>query len=286
MTPRSFRSSHWSTLLLALTVLCAACTDRGKFSAEKAGQHVEHLATVVAGDVKEVRLGLPEGAKHVAAAFQGDQNPTADPELAKQTLELARGKVQQLRVAKSSFFALVGADGTVVRNDRDVDMMAGKDLLAAFPELRAAFDGSYVETTGSMHEARGVEGKPDGQWVAAVGVTPPSGQKALLVTGWAWSTYAKRLEHALRTHILDTEKDGAEPLYYVFVVNGSQVFGSRESPLVNAEAVGKLDPASLAQGEQGVTRELQITGRSFGLGLRRAPELGQNVLIAVLRSET
>jgi hypothetical protein len=159
--------------------LLLACTDKGELSAEKAGQHVEHLTDIIEGDVGEVRRGLPEGAKHLAQAFGDDQDPTKDPELAKQALDSARGKVQDLRVAKSSFFALVGADGNVVRNDRDVDMMAGKNLFAAFPTLESAVSGKYVEATGSMHEARGVEGKPDGQWVAAVGVGAATGQRAV-----------------------------------------------------------------------------------------------------------
>jgi hypothetical protein len=42
----------------------------------------------------------------------------------------------------------------------------------------------------------------------------------------------------------------------------------------------------LAQGLETATRQLEIAGRSFGLGLRRVPELGEDVLVAVLRSET
>jgi hypothetical protein len=279
----SFRSLWWFALLL---VVLLGCTDTGKLSADKAGQHVEYLSGVVKGDVEEVRRGLPEGAKQVASAFHDDEDPAKDPELAKQALQIARGTVQDLRVAKSSFFALATADGTVIRNDRDVDMMAGKNLLAAFPKLKAALDGKYVETTGSMHEARGVEGKPDGQWVAGTSVTTSAGPRVLFVTGWAWSTYAGRLEAALRTKILDTEKAGKEPLYYVFVVAGSQAFGSRTSPPVDAEAIQKLDPIGLVHGPDTVTRQIEITGRTFGLGLKRVPELGDDVAIAVLRSET
>lgn len=278
---------HLLCVLASIAWLLGAlgCADRGKLSADKARQHVDHLAEIVSNDVGEVRRGLPEGAKHLALAFEGDGDPLKDPELAKRSLETARGKVQDLRVAKSSFFALATADGTVVRNDRDVDMMAGKNLLASFPKLQQAIGGTYVETTGSMHEARGVEGKPDAQWIAAVGIETADG-KALYATGWAWSTYASRLENALRTQILDTEKDGPEPLFYVFLVQGKQAFGSRSSPLVNAEAIQKLEPQGRVSGADSVSIQLEITGRSFGLGLRRAPELGDDVLIAVLRSET
>jgi hypothetical protein len=75
-------------------------------------------------------------------------------------------------------------------------------------------------------------------------------------------------------------------LYYVFLIDGSQVFGTRESPVVNAEAIQKLEPSGVVQGEETVARSIEITGRTFGLGLRRVPELGPEVLLAVLRSET
>lgn len=274
---------RWS--LAACLLVSLACSNDGKLSARRAGDHVVHLSQIVEKDVAEIRSGLPEGAKQVAAGFSGG-DPTKDPELAKQTLASARNRVQDLRIAKSSFFALVSPDGTVVRNDRDVDMMAGKDLFKAFPTVKGALDGTYVETTGSMHEARDVEGKPDGQWVAATNVRAGSDVVALYVTGWAWSSYARRLEEALRSKILDEEKGSGEPLYYVYLVDGDDVFGSRKAPEVNAQAIRKLDPGRLCPDDAPVTRELEITGRAFGLGLKRLRVLGPEVLVAVVRSET
>lgn len=274
------------TFLTAFLIGPFACSNSGKLSAERAGQHVEHLSEIVQKDVAEVRSGLPEGAKQMASAFTGDSDPTKDPELAKQTLESVRNRVQDLRVAKSSFFALVTPQGTVVRNDRDVDMMAGKDLFQAFPAVKGALEGKYVETTGTMHEARDVEGKPDGQWVAAKDVTADSKVVGVYVTGWAWSSYCRRLEEALRSKILDDRESGGEPLYYVYLIDGERVFGSRKAPLVNAEAIQKLEPQRLCPDGNPVTRELEITGRTFGLGLKRLPVLGPQVLVAVLRSET
>ena len=40
------------------------------------------------------------------------------------------------------------------------------------------------------------------------------------------------------------------------------------------------------QGNEPATVELEITGRGFGLGAARVPELGDDVAIVVLRSET
>lgn len=275
-------------MLAAVSAVVAlfGCEDSGEVSAERAGKHAEHLTGIITKDVEEIRRGLPEGAKIVAEALKDEDDPAQDPERTKLILETARAKVQDLRVAKSSFFAFVKPDGTVVRNNRDQDMMAGKNILTAFPTLEQAVSGKYTEAVGSMPEARGVEGKPDGQWVAAEPVKGSDGTVGLFVTGWAWSIYAKRLEAALRTHILDSEKEGPQPLAYVFIVTKENAYGTPPSPEVNSEAIMKLDPQKLVSGDGVVTQQLEITGRSFGLGLQRVRALGDGVIVAVLRSET
>ena len=65
--------------------------------------------------VAEIRAGLPQGAEVLAKAIQVDPTVKTDPKAASDALELARRKVQDLRIAKSTFFALadvgpVGAD--------------------------------------------------------------------------------------------------------------------------------------------------------------------------------
>jgi hypothetical protein len=272
--------------LLGWFLTTAACEDTAKVSSAKAIEHAQHLAKVASSDVEEVRRGLPEGAKRLAAAFVPGSDPLNDPELARQALETARGKVQDLRVAKASFFALLQLNGVVVRSDLEQDLMASKNMISAFPPLHEAATGKYVETIGVMPEARGVEGKPDGQWVAAQGVQGPNGVLGIYAAGWAWSIYARRLEIALRSHILDTDKGGKEPLFYVFVVADGKAYGTAASPEVNAQAIEKLQPSQWVQGEQGASKELEITGRAFGLALVPVTALGKGVMVAVLRSET
>src|SRR5690606_24798627 len=98
----------------------------------------------------------PEGAKHLREAFA---EGTPDSQTASQALETARNKVQDLRVAKSTFFALVGKDGTVIRNDQDQDLMTGKNMFSAYSGLEQVLKGKVVEARGSMKEAAGVRGK-------------------------------------------------------------------------------------------------------------------------------
>ena len=206
------------------------------------------------------------------------------PEAARDALNRARSKVQALRVAKSTFFAVAELSGTVVRNDLPTDMMAGKNLFEPFPDLKGAVTTGYAEATGVMPEARGVEGKQDGQWTAAAAVKLNDQAKGLYVTGWAWTLYARRLEEALKSRLYDEEK-GKKPLFYVVVVVGDQAYGTGPTPQVNLDRVMELAPATNAKDDH-FQAQLEITGRDFGFAAQRAEALGRDVMVGVLRSET
>ncbi|MCC6902867.1 MAG: hypothetical protein IT377_28105 [Polyangiaceae bacterium] len=281
MTPAA-RTALSAVLILGLT----ACDGDKKLSQSKAAEHVASLVETATADVQEIRSGLPEGAKHLVKLFEGTAAPKDDLPAVREALDKARNKVQDLRVAKSTFFALVDDQGTVVRNDQDQDLMAGKNALQSFPGLKAALEGKYVETRGSMPEAAKVKGT-DGQWVAAAPIQVGDKVKALYTTGVSWSAYAYRLENSLRSSVRGSmPANKKEPLIYVYVVVEKQVFGAPVSPEVNAQAIANQDPLGKAQGDAVYSAVIEITGRDFGLGLKRAPALGTDVAVAVLRSET
>jgi len=267
----------------------AACKDTGKLSATRASEHVAFLVDAVTKDVEEVRRGLPEGAQILATRLTNDPSLPKDLNAVRDALELARRKVQDLRMAKSTFFALVDPSGTVLRNDQEQDRMAGRPLFASYPALAAAKD-KYVETTGSMPEASGVRApRPDGQWVAGAPVVVNGAPQALYVTGWSWAAYAYRLEFALRSQVrteVANNKDEKEPLVYVFVVAGKSVYGAPVTPEVDATTIAGIDPLSKVKDAETFSTPLEITGRSYGIAIKRAPALGADVGIAVLRSET
>ncbi len=204
-------------------------------------------------------------------------------------LDATRGKVQDLRIAKSTFFALADVNGTVLRNDQEQDQMAGKNLFGPFPALAEAKD-HYVETTGSMPEASGVRApRPDGQWVAAAPVRVDGTTRGLYVTGWSWASYAYHLEFALRSKVraeLAKESNPHEPLVYVFMIVGKAVYGAPVTPEVDATTIAGLDPLPKAKGTGTFTARLGITGRDYGVAVQRTPLLGADVGVAVLRSET
>lgn len=279
-----------SAILVAvlLTLVLPACKDTGKISAAHAQEHVAFLAETVSKDVEEVRSGLPSGAE-VVAAWWKSQALESDPRAAQDSLEAARRKVQVLRMVKSTFFAVATLDGLVIRNDQEQDRMAGKPLYAAFPGLKDATT-RYVETRGSLPEAAGVRApRPDGQWVAGVPVRIGETTRGLYVTGWAWTSYAYRLEFAIRGKIrteLMQRHEKKEPLVYVYIVVDKSVFGAPVSPEVNATAIAKLNPLSKVPEKGPFTDQIEIEGRTFGVAVQRTPALGHDVAVAVLRSET
>lgn len=271
-------------LVLALLPFFVGCGKSAKISVEKATAQAAQAVKTSEADVEEVRRGLPEGAKQLAPLYGKDTPPADDLKAVRDALERARDKVQDLRVAKSTFFALADPSGTVLRNDREQDLMAGKSLFQAFPELKKTAAGSYVESRGSMPEASEVKGRPDAQWVAAQPVAADGAVKGLYVTGWSWSAYAYRLENSVRGAARD---EGAKaPLLYVYIVVENDVYGAPISPEVNAKKIAEQKPLDKIQGDAPFTAELEITGRDFGLVVRAAPALGPKVGIAVLRSET
>ncbi len=238
----------------------------------------------------------PPGAVGSATATPGSAAPplaaapaaaaAPEPGAVRAALHQARSKVQDLRVAKSTFFALADPQGIVLRNDQDQDQMVGRGLFAAYPALRQALTGTYVETMGSMPEAAGIASRSDAQWVAAAPVMQHGQVKGLYVTGWSWSAYSKRLQHALRGELLGKLEPGKnEPLIYVVIVVGKDVFGW-DAPDVNLQAVAAVDFGSKLDGEAPRTEIIELTGRRWGVAAKLAPALGKGVAVAVLRSET
>jgi len=276
-----------SFALFAALLFLPGCKKPSAISAEKAKANVVLLTQATHSDVAEVRSGLPQGAKFLAGLFATGKPASDDPHGARNALETARNKVQDLRVSKGTFFAVAGTDGTVIRNDQDPDSMAGRSLMLSFPALKAAVAGQYVETRGSMPEAAGVRGRADGQWVAGQPVLQGAEVKGLYVTGWSWAAYARRLEFALSSNLRGALAEGEKlPLTYVYLVVGKEVFGAPISPEVNAQAIAKLSPLVNASATTPTTFELEIAGREFGLAVELAPDLGTDVAVAVLRSET
>lgn len=276
---------------LAFVVLLAwgalGCEDVGKKSAHLARGHALWLGRAAREDVSQVRKGLPVGGPLLEELFRAAAPEVPDPESARRALVQTRDKVPELNIAKSTFFAVATADGQIIRSDAQTDDLAGKNLLAAFPALAGLGGVSYLETRGAMPEAARVRGRPDAQWVAAVPIRLGDRWVGSYVTGWSWSGYAYRLETALRSSILGETEEGAKvPLVYVYVLVGDAAYGAPVAPVVNGKAIQAQKPFEHARGDEAWAIPLEIEGRAFGVAVVRVAELGEQVAIAVLRSET
>ena len=275
----------------ACNVACSvACNDGAKPSEEQAAKNASATAALVAKDVAEIRRGLPQGGPALAEAlFAADAAQPVLPTRARAALKTTRERVTDLQLAKATFFAVTDPDGVALGSDQQTDTIAGKSFLAAFPALAAA-KTTYVETTGSMDETRGVRAGPDATWVAGAPVLAKDGTlKGLFVTGWSLRKFTYHLEEQLKSDLRQEKtKDGnasKTPLVYVFVVMGDHAYGTPVSPEVNVKAIEDLTLSSKLSGETPWHGRVDITNRTWGVAAQRARDLCATCAVAVLRSE-
>jgi hypothetical protein len=276
---------------LAIGALCCAllsshCKDQAKESANHAAKDVAELVDLVDKDMAEIEHGLPEGAKRLAPLVAGGADPRQDVVGVRKALLRMRRDVTDLNIAKSTFFALADSSGIAIRNDLEEDVMAGQNLFAIFPELAKAMDG-YVTTTGAFPNASAKNG-PDKDWVAALPVKRENGTAgALLVTGWTYRYFARHLQESLKDRLVERAKKENEvklPVFYVGLFDKSGVYTAPLTPQVDEQALASQDlPSKTESGAFGGT--LNITDRAFGFAALRAPKLGPDTGVVVLRSE-
>ncbi|HVY48450.1 MAG TPA: hypothetical protein VHB21_21325 [Minicystis sp.] len=263
-----------------------ACEDQGKINEQTASDELARLAPVVKEDAAQVRKGLPEGAKKLAALLGPD--PGADLAALQRAIATARAQVQDLSVAKSTFFSFTDPSGTVLRSEADPDLLAGKNVVAAFPALKAALDpkSGDVEAHGQMQEMRGVRNGADTAWVVAHPVVVEGQLKGLFVTGWSYRRFAYHLEEVAKRDLAEAAQKAEKkqpPIAYVFVVDGDKAYGAPVTPDVDAQAIEALHLVEkTAKGPY--KGALEVTGRPFGVAAERAPELGDKAVIAVMAS--
>jgi hypothetical protein len=279
----------------ASVVVCAialmACTDPSKISERKAVTHVERLSKLADEDVEELRRGIPRGAKNLGAIWEGKGSPETDPSSVRRALDRVRNEDRDLEISKGTFFAATDDKGVVLRSDQEPDQLAGKSLMAAFPGLQKVLAGETLEMRGSMAELAGARSGGDEQWLVGSAVRDAkSAVRGAYVSGWSLRRFAYHLEETLKHDLVSEalragESRTKQPLVYVFVLAGAKVYGAPVTPLLNAQTLEGLD--LLRKTDNGVTfhQQLEITGRGYGLAAARAPKMGPDVAVAVLRSE-
>jgi hypothetical protein len=265
------------------------CKDDAKESAVRAAKDAVDLAALVDKDIGEVERGLPVGAAKLGALVADGADPKQDVAGVRSALLRIRRQVPDLNIAKSTFFALADPTGVAIRNDLEEDVMAGQNLVTLFPALARATDG-FITATGSFPNAQTKNG-PDEDWVAAAPVKRADAAHttaALLVTGWSYRYFARHLQEALKTFLLDQAKaagsEGKLPVYYVALFDRSGVYSAPLTPAVDEQALAREDlvaktSAGPAQGT------VTIADRGFGFAAQRTPKLAADTGVVVLRSD-
>jgi hypothetical protein len=284
-----------ASVALAATVTLASlgslgCKDQAKESATRATANAAWLANLVAKDVGEVERGLPEGAVKLAPLLAGGADPKQDIAGVRKALMRVRRDVIDLNVAKSTFFALTDADGIGIRNDLEEDVMAGQNLGALFPAIAKAKTG-YASGTGAFPPPPGAPPNQvaDEDWIAGAPVKRPDGSTgALLVTGWSYRYFARHLQEALKTFLVDEAKaagDGSKfPVYYTAVFDKAGVYAAPLTPDVDTKALATQDLAAKSANGP-CTGTLTIDDRAFGYAALLTPKLAPDTGVVVLRSE-
>ncbi len=266
-----------------------ACKDQAKESAAHAAPDATVVAELVAKDVGEIERGLPEGATKLAPLVADGADPRQDIAGVRKALMRVRREVVDLNVAKSTFFALTDPTGVAIRNDLEEDRMAGKDLSASFPSIGRAKDG-FATGTGAFPETP--KTPPDEDWIAGAPVKRADGTTgAVLVTGWSYRYFARHLQEALKSRLLDQAKaagqEGKIPVFYVAIFDKGGVYASPVTPDVNTQALAALGLVgkTAAATDAPVTGTVTIADRPFGFAAQRTPKLGQDTGVVVLRSD-
>jgi hypothetical protein len=277
--------------LVAFASLAAlGCKDQAKESAAHAAPDAAWLAELVAKDVVEVERGLPEGAAKLVPLLAGGADPKQDIAGVRKALMRVRRDVVDLNVAKSTFFALTDADGVGIRNDLEEDVMAGQNLGPLFPAIAKARSG-YATGTGTFPAPPGAPAKAvaDEDWIAGAPVKRPDGSTgALLVTGWSYRYFARHLQEALKTHLLEQAKAAGQetkfPVYYTAVFDKGGVYAAPLTPDVDTKALAAQDLVGKSASGP-ATGTLSIDDRAFGFAALLTPKLGPDTGVVVLRSD-
>jgi len=273
--------------MTAFAALVGACKDQAKESAAHAAPDAAALADLVAKDVGEIQRGLPEGAAKLAPLVAGGADPRQDIAGVRRALVRVRREVIDLNVGKSTFFALTDPSGIAIRNDLEEDVMAGQNLVSLFPALVQARDG-FATGTGAFPNTS-ASAAPDKDWIAGAPVKRADGSTgAVLVTGWSYRYFARHLQEALKTRLLEEAKaagqEGKIPVFYTAVFDKAGVYAAPLTPDVDTKALAGQD----LEGKTGsgpATGTVTIDDRAFGFAAQRTPALATDTGIVVLRSD-
>ena len=281
---RRRRWHGWAPLLLgALLLLLGGCDERHKQAIIAANKALDAVLPLVDRDTKQLREGVPEGAKVLGKHL--DSDPGAVPEGLRRTMVMTRAGVRNLVAAKSNFFIFVAPDGEVLRGESDPDLAVGESLFKAIPEAKTMLQAgdTAVEVFGVMHGLRGVQHGDDLQWVLGSPVRTNGKITGLFVSGWSLRHYANIMEGQVRIEMDKARKDPnkAAPLVYFFIVKGSRAYGAAVTDDLNTKVVRDMDIVkNMKDGK--FQQDAELDGHVFTVIGRPLPPLGEDAAAALM----
>jgi len=289
--------------VIAAVGMLAGCKDRGKIAADYAKGHATLLAGVAAKDFEALARGVPEGGKKATVLFYAKgADPKSDPIGVRRDLLQVERAVPELLAAPTTFAALADDSGLIIRNNLEMDAMAGVDLFRIYPGLKQAASKPFVSEIQSFAPAS--DGKKNGPddartFVSAARVPKDDGTiGGYYVTGWGLRTYAFHLREALLrdldpSHPSATAAPSASsaatssvllPILYVALFDEAGVYTARGTPDADRDALRDLHLVEATEAGP-ASAAIAITGRDFGWAAVRIPAFGAKVGVVVLRSE-
>lgn len=269
--------------LLALSASCGP--DGAPESRRKAREHALAAARLLREDVSRHYAAMEEAAERL-----GPEMARADitPERLRRRLRglrVAPRGIPDLIVSPKSFVAAVGLDGKVIAKDADTDndSMAGLDLAALAPCVRAALDGR-----GAGHciaEFANPTGRESSVSLVFVHAVRHEGRLlGAVATGIPLPALARRLARQLR---LDAQAEQPPPIVWALVWHRNRIHTAGTPPEIDQETPPAADlRARLRGAPRGYTDEKLVQSRWFGYGVLPIPSVAPDFGIIVWRSET
>jgi len=284
------RRTFLTTASLSVLTLGVGCDDSAKRSEAAALAAVDAAMPLIERDTAQVRTGMPAGLPVLLKRMPDD--PLGKRQELQEAIKAARGNVDDLAHAKSTFFSFASPDGVVLRSEIDPDRLVDQNIVTSYPDLAKALDpkAGLVEAYGPMDALRGVKKGDDIAWVVALGVPGAEGgdgkPRGLFLTGWSMRLYARSIESQVRTKMTETSKEKGDktvPLVYVYIVKGKGAYGDPDSPESNGAKLVEIDVIGKTAGGDFKTH-MDIDGHVFGIAARRCKAFGDDAAVAVVAS--
>jgi hypothetical protein len=276
-------TSFWG-FAVAVTAF-GGCRDSSEKSIRFANDHVASLVEITEKDVAELERGLPDAAIKGSGSLVVAGTVDRDPATLRTEMSALVRAVPDLKASKSTFFAVLDEKGVGIRNNLEIDTMAGRNFFTIFPGLQSPQPSAFVTAVGQFPELQ--PGKKDRTWIAASALRQNGATLGFVASGWSWRAFAHHLQDELGTLLRAAAlKDESKlPVFYVGIFDPTGVYVDRLTPEVNERALEGLHLDRKTEKDEAVSGVITIEERTFGFSARLIPKLAPKTGIVVIRSE-